>query len=174
MAREGAAMIITQTPLRIGLLGGGTDLPDYYRRHGGRVLNCAIDKYVYAIVKQRFDDDIYVNYSRKEIVSRVAAIKHDLVREAMRMTGVGKGVEITMLADIPATGTGLGSSSSVTVGLLHALFAYRGQQIAGEELADRACTIEIERCGKSIGKQDQYIAALGGIRDIRLGPGEGV
>ncbi len=167
-------MIITQTPLRIGLLGGGTDLPDYYRTHGGRVLNCAIDKYVYVIVKQRFDDDIYVNYSKKEIVSHVEDLEHELVREAMQMTGVAKGVEITTLADIPSAGSGLGSSSAVTVGLLHALFAYQGRQVSAEELAERACTIEIERCDKPIGKQDQYIAALGGIRDIRFGPGDEV
>jgi D-glycero-alpha-D-manno-heptose-7-phosphate kinase len=167
-------MIITQTPLRIGLLGGGTDFPDYYREYGGRVLNCAIDKYVYIIVKQRFDDDIYINYSKKEIVSRVEDIEHELVREAMLMTGVSKGVEITTLADIPSTGSGLGSSSAVTVGLLHALFAYQGQQVSAAELADRACVIERERCGKPIGKQDQYIAAFGGIRDIRFGPGEKV
>ena len=108
-------MIITQTPLRIGLLGGGTDLPDYYRQHGGRVLNCAIDKYIYVIVKQRFDDDIYVNYSKKEIVSSVEDLEHELVREAMWMTGVTNGVEITTLADIPSAGSGLGSSSAVTV-----------------------------------------------------------
>ena len=167
-------MIITQTPLRIGLVGGGTDLPDYYREHGGRVLNCAIDKYVYVIVKQRFDDDIYLNYSKKEIVSRFEDLEHELVREAMLMTGVAKGVEITTLADIPSAGSGLGSSSAVTVGLLHALFAYQGRQVSAEELAERACTIEIDRCGKPIGKQDQYIAALGGIRDIRFGPGEAV
>ena len=167
-------MIITQTPLRIGLLGGGTDLPDYYREHGGRVLNCAIDKYVYVIVKQRFDDDIYVNYSRKEIVSRVEDLEHELVREAMRMTGVTSGVEITTLADIPSAGSGLGSSSAVTVGLLHALFAYQGRQVTAEDLAEQACTIEIERCGKPIGKQDQYIAALGGIRDLQFGPGDEV
>jgi D-glycero-alpha-D-manno-heptose-7-phosphate kinase len=167
-------MIITQTPLRIGLLGGGTDLPGYYREHGGRVLNCALDKYVYVIVKQRFDDDIYVNYSKKEIVSRVEDLEHELVREAMQMTGVAGGVEITTLADIPSAGSGLGSSSAVTVGLLHALFAYQGRQVSAEELAERACSIEIERCGKPIGKQDQYIAALGGIRDIRFGPGDEV
>src|SRR6202451_3037012 len=172
MARPGPAMIITQTPLRIGLLGGGTDLPDYYRKDGGRVLNCAIDKYIYVIVKQRFDNEIYVNYSKKEIVSRVEDLEHELVREAMWMTGVTSGVEITTLADIPSSGgSGLGSSSAVTVGLLHALFAYRGRQVTAEELADRACTIEIDRCGKPIGKQDQYIAAYGGIRDIRFGPG---
>ena len=168
-------MIITQTPLRIGLVGGGTDLPSYYREHGGRVLNCAIDKYVYVIVKQRFDDDIYVNYSKKEIVSCVDDLEHELVREAMRMTGVANGVEITTLADIPsAGGSGLGSSSAVTVGLLNALFAYQGRQVPAAELADRACRIEIEVCGKPIGKQDQYIAAFGGIRDIRFGPGEDV
>ena len=167
-------MIITQTPLRIGLLGGGTDLPSYYLEHGGRVLNCAIDKYIYVIVKQRFDDEIYVNYSKKEIVSRVADIEHELVREAMLMTGVTGGVEITTLADIPSSGSGLGSSSAVTVGLLQALYAYTGRQVSAEELAEGACRIEIERCGKPIGKQDQYIAALGGIRDLRFGPGEDV
>jgi len=167
-------MIITQTPLRIGLLGGGTDLPNYYRENGGRVLNCAIDKYVYVIVKQRFDNDIYVNYSRKEIVSRVDDLEHELVREAMRITGIADGVEITTLADIPSAGSGLGSSSAVTVGLLHALFAYRGRGVEAAELAELACEIEIERCGKPIGKQDQYIAALGGIRDIRFGPGDSV
>lgn len=167
-------MIITQTPLRIGLLGGGTDLPDYYRERGGRVLNCAIDKYIYVIVKQRFDDEIYINYSKKEIVERVEDIEHELVREAMFMTGVTGGVEITTLADIPSAGAGLGSSSSVTVGLLHALYAYQGHQVSATELAERACTIEIERCGKPIGKQDQYIAAFGGIRDLRFGPGEEV
>ena len=168
-------MIITQTPLRIGLLGGGTDLPGYYRENGGRVLNCALDKYIYVIVKQRFDDEIYVNYSKKEIVSRVEDLEHELVREAMQMTGVTNGVEITTLADIPsAGGSGLGSSSAVTVGLLHALFAYQGHQVSAQELAERACAIEIEHCGKPIGKQDQYIAAFGGIRDIRFGPGEEV
>jgi D-glycero-alpha-D-manno-heptose-7-phosphate kinase len=173
-AAQGPVVIITQTPLRIGLVGGGTDLPDYYVEHGGRVLNCAIDKYVYVIVKQRFDDDIYVNYSEKEIVSSVEDLRHDLVREAMLMTGVKQGVEITMLADIPSSGSGLGSSSSITVGLLHALSAYQGRQMSGEELAERACTIEIELCGKRIGKQDQYIAALGGIRDLHFGPGHHV
>ena len=175
MARAGLTMIITQTPLRIGLLGGGTDLPGYYQENGGRVLNCALDKYIYVIVKQRFDDDIYVNYSKKEIVSRVEDLEHELVREAMQMTGVTNGVEITTLADIPsAGGSGLGSSSAVTVGLLHALFAYQGHQVSAQELAERACAIEIEHCGKPIGKQDQYIAAFGGIRDIRFGPGDEV
>jgi D-glycero-alpha-D-manno-heptose-7-phosphate kinase len=167
-------MIITQTPLRVGLVGGGTDLPDYYREHGGRVLNAAIDKYVYVVVKQRFDDDIYVNYSAKEIVSRVEDLQHELVREALHMTGIRGGLEITTLADIPSAGSGLGSSSAVTVGLLHALFAYQGRQVTAEELAERACAIEIDRCRKPIGKQDQYAAAFGGICDIHFGPGDRV
>jgi D-glycero-alpha-D-manno-heptose-7-phosphate kinase len=171
---EGSIVIITQTPLRIGLVGGGTDLPGYYREHGGRVLSAAIDKFVYVIVKQRFDNEIYVNYSKKEIVSRVEDLQHELVREAMHMTGVRNGVEITTLADIPSTGSGLGSSSSVTVGLLHALFAYQGKQVTAEELAERACAIEIDRCRKPIGKQDQYVAAFGGICDIQFGPGDRV
>jgi D-glycero-alpha-D-manno-heptose-7-phosphate kinase len=167
-------MIVTQTPLRVGLVGGGTDLPGYYREHGGRVLNAAIDKSIYVIVKQRFDDDIYVNYSQKEIVSRVEDIQHELVREAMYMTGVRSGVEITTLADIPSAGSGLGSSSAVTVGLLHALFAYQGRQVTAAELAERACAIEIDRCRKPIGKQDQYAAAYGGMCDLRFGPGDHV
>ena len=167
-------MIITQTPLRVGLVGGGTDLPSYYREHGGRVLNAAIDKYVYVVVKQRFDEDIYVNYSQKEIVSRVEDIRHDLVREAMHMACVRHGVEITTLADIPSAGSGLGSSSSVTVGLLQALFTYQGIQLSAQELAERACTIELDRCRKPIGKQDQYAAAYGGICDLRFGPGDRV
>ncbi|WP_270886148.1 GHMP family kinase ATP-binding protein [Pedococcus sp. 5OH_020] len=167
-------MIITQTPLRVGLVGGGTDLPDFYREHGGRVLNAAIDKYVYVVVKQRFDDEIYVNYSAKEIVSRVEDLQHELVREALHMTGIRGGLEITTLADIPSAGSGLGSSSAVTVGLLHALFAYQGRQVTAEELADRACAIEIDRCRKPIGKQDQYAAAYGGICDLHFGPGDRV
>jgi D-glycero-alpha-D-manno-heptose-7-phosphate kinase len=156
------------------LVGGGTDLPTYYREHRGRVLNAAIDKYVYVIVKQRFDNDIYVNYSRKEIVSRVEDVEHELVREALHMAAIRGGVEITTLADIPSAGSGLGSSSSVTVGLLHALFAYQGRQLTAAELAERACTIELDRCRKPIGKQDQYVAAFGGICDIGFGPGDAV
>ena len=175
MEEQGHGMIITRTPLRVGLVGGGTDLPDYYREHGGRVLNAAIDKYVYVVVKQRFDDDIYVNYSSKEIVSRVEDLQHELVREALHMTGIRGGVEITTLSDIPSSGgSGLGSSSAVTVGLLQALFTYQGRQLTAEELADRACAIEIDRCRKPIGKQDQYAAAYGGVCDIRFGPGDRV
>lgn len=167
-------MIISQTPLRISLAGGGTDLASFYRQEEGWVISSAIDKYVFVIVKERFDDKIYINYSRKEIVDSVDQIEHDLVREAMRKTRVDHGVEITTLADIPSTGSGLGSSSSVTVGLLNALYAYQGELVTAERLAREACEIEIDILGKPIGKQDQYIAAYGGIRFFRFKPNEEV
>ncbi len=159
-------MIISQTPVRISFLGGGTDFPGFYMDNGGAVLSSAIDKYVFVVLKERFDDLIYVNYSRKEIVSEVSELKHELIREAMRLTGVCKGVEITTLADIPSEGSGLGSSSSVTVGLLQALYAYQGEAKTSEDLAREACRIEVDILGKPIGKQDQYIAAYGNLRFI--------
>ncbi len=167
-------MIVVRTPLRISFVGGGSDFPDYYSAQAGAVLSTAIDKYVYVIVKERFDDQIYINYSRKEIVDSVADIQHELVREAMRITGVDRGVEITTLADVPSSGTGLGSSSSITVGLLQALYAYKGVLVTAEQLAQQACEIEIERCKKPIGKQDQYIAAFGGLRVIQFHPDNSV
>ena len=118
------------------------------------------------IVKERFDDLIFINYSKKEIVESVSEIKHDLVRESMKIAGVTHGVEITTLADVPSSGSGLGSSSSVTVGLLNALHAYRGEQVTAETLAQQACDIEIKIMDKPIGKQDQYIAAYGGIKNF--------
>lgn len=157
-------MIITQTPLRISFAGGGTDLPDFYQKYNGAVLSTAIDKYVFVIVKERFDDMIYLNWMKKEIVYSVDEIEHELIREAMRKTGVNKGVEITTLSDIPAEGSGLGSSSSITVALLEALYLYQGIQVDTERLAQEACQIEIDMLGKPIGKQDQYIAAYGGLR----------
>lgn len=159
-------MIITQTPLRISFAGGLTDFEDFYRREDGSVISSAIDKYIFVIVNERFDRKIYLNYSKKEIVDSVDEIEHDLVREALLTTGVTEGVEITTLADVPSEGSGLGSSSSVTVGLLNALYAYRGDPQPQERLAREACAIEIERCGKPIGKQDQYIAAFGGLRQF--------
>lgn len=161
-------MIITQTPLRISLFGGGTDFSDFYLKEGGAVLSLGIDKYIYVIVKERFDEDIYINYSKKEIVSCVDDIEHELVREAMKKTGVDGGIEITTLADIPSEGSGLGSSSSVTVGLLNALYAYQGEQVTLERLAKETCEIEIDILGKPIGVQDQYIAAFGGMRFIEF------
>ena len=134
-------MIVVRTPLRISFLGGGTDFPEYYREHSGAVLSTAIDKYIYVIVKQRFDHKVYVNYSKKEIVENFTELDHELVREAMRVTEVEQGVEITTLADVPSSGTGLGSSSSVTVGLLQALYAFRGHLVTAETLARQACEI---------------------------------
>ncbi len=161
-------MIITQTPLRISLLGGGTDFPEFFVEHGGAVLTSAIDKYIYCIVTKRFDDKIYVNYSDKEIVSSVGRIKHELVREAMKKVGVKKGVEISFLADIPSSGSGLGSSSSVTVGVLNALYLYAGETRDIHTLASEACSIELDNLKKPMGVQDQYIAAYGGINFIEF------
>jgi len=167
-------MLITQTPLRISLAGGGTDLPDYYRRHGGAVVSGAIDKYLYVILNSRFDDQIYISYSKKEIVDVVDDIRHELVREAMKKAEVDRGVEIAIMADIPSEGCGLGSSSSLTVGLLNAFYTYRGVQVPAERLAREACEIEIDICGKPIGKQDQYIAAYGGLRYFAFNADESV
>jgi D-glycero-alpha-D-manno-heptose-7-phosphate kinase len=156
-------MIISQTPLRISLAGGGTDLKSFCQKEDGMIVSTAIDKYVYVIVKERFDENIYINYSQKEIVDNISDIKHDLVREAMKKSGITNGVEITTLADIPSEGSGLGSSSSITVCLLNALYSFTGRQMTAEQLASEACEIEIDICRKPIGKQDQYIAAYGGL-----------
>lgn len=164
-------MIITQTPLRISFFGGGTDFRDYYMKNGGgAVLSTAIDKYVFVIIKQRFDEKIYINYSRKEIVDDVEGIEHELIREAMRKTGIEKGVEITTLADIPSEGTGLGSSSSVTVGLLNLFYLHQSKSQSAEKLAEEACEIEIDILKKPIGKQDQYATAFGNLNIIRFNP----
>lgn len=159
-------MIIARTPLRISFVGGGSDMEAFYAKNNGMVVCSALDKFVYAIVKERFDDLIYINYSRKECVETVDEIQHDLMREAMRITGVAKGVEITTLADIPSSGSGLGSSSSITVALLHALYTYQNTLVTAEQLAREACRIEIDIMGKPIGKQDQYAAAYGGINQF--------
>lgn len=161
-------MIITQTPLRVSFAGGGTDLPTYYKECEGYVVNAAIDKSVFVIVTARYDDLIYVNYSRKEMVDHVNEVQHDLVREAMRIAGIEAGVEVTMLSDIPSEGSGLGSSSSFTVGLLNAFHIYQNEQVGPAQLAEEACEIEIVRCKKPIGKQDQYIAAFGGVHAFRF------
>ena len=167
-------MVISQTPLRISFVGGGTDLKEFYHETPGSVLSSAIDKYIYVIVKERFDEKIYLNYSEKEIVDDVYEIKHELIREAMIKTGVTSGVEITTLADIPSEGSGLGSSSSVLVGVLHALYSYSGHTVTAERLAIEACEIEIDILKKPIGKQDQYIAAFGGLREIIFNSDESV
>ncbi|SHK67688.1 D-glycero-alpha-D-manno-heptose-7-phosphate kinase [Desulfatibacillum alkenivorans DSM 16219] len=156
-------MIIVRTPLRISFVGGGSDLKAFYEKYPGGVISTAIDKYVFVIVKERFDDEIYINYSKKECVSQVSDIQHDLVREAMKKTGIENGVEITTLADIPSSGSGLGSSSSITVALLHAFYNRQNILVTAEQLAQEACEIEIDILGKPIGKQDQYAAAYGNL-----------
>lgn len=161
-------MIITQTPLRISFLGGGTDFRGFYEQEEGCVVSSAIDKYIYVIIKERFDDKIRIGYTKTELVDHIDEVDHDLVRECLRITGIAKGVEISTMGDIPSQGAGLGSSSTVTVGLLNAMYAYLGEQREAETLAREACQIEIDALGKPIGVQDQYIAAYGGQRFIRF------
>lgn len=162
-------MIIVQTPLRVSLFGGGTDFPAFYLAEGGCVVTTAIDKYIFVVIKARFDQKLRIGYSRTEMVDSVEEIQHELIREALRKVGISQGVEIATLADVPAAGSGLGSSSAVTVGALHAMYSYRGELVEAERLAKEACEIEVETLGKPIGVQDQYIAALGGLRYIEFG-----
>ena len=156
-------MIITRSPLRISLGGGGTDLPSYYRKHGGFVLSAAINRYVYITINEAFRPRIILKYSKLEDVERWEDIQHPIIREALRLTGItGPYLEIVSLSDIPA-GTGLGSSGSFTTALLKALFTHQRKSAHARELADNACAIEIERLGSPVGKQDQYVAAYGGL-----------
>ena len=161
-------MIIARSPLRITLGGGGTDLPSYYRDHEGFLIAAAIDRYVYITLHDTFVEDLIVKYSKLERVSAAAQLEHPIIREACAVAGTdGRYLEITSMADIPA-GTGLGSSGSFTTALLKALYAHKRHLIHPEELAEQACHIEIERLGEPIGKQDQYIAAFGGITCFRF------
>jgi len=156
-------MIIVRSPLRITLGGGGTDLPSYYREHEGFLVSAAIDKYVYVNVMRPFTEGIFLKYSQLEHVEKIDDVRHPIIREALQMMGFKTPqVEITTLADIPA-GTGLGSSGSFTTALLKALYTHRKRHLHQEELAELACHIEIDRLGEPIGKQDQYIAAMGGV-----------
>lgn len=157
-------MIIVQTPLRISFFGGGTDFPSFFMEEGGCVLSSAIDKFIFLVIKERFDAKLRVGYTRTEMVDSVDEIQHELIRETLRLTGIKSGVEITTMGDIPSEGSGLGSSSTVTVGALNAMYAYRGEIVSAERLAREACAIEIETLKKPIGIQDQYIAAYGGVR----------
>lgn len=157
-------MIIIQSPLRVSLFGGGTDFPSYFREYGGCVLTSAIDKNIFVTIKKRFDDKLRIGYTKTEMVDHIDEIKHELIREALRKTGITKGVEVTTMGDIPDQGSGLGSSSTVTIGALHAMYTYRREAILTEQLAREACEIEREILGKPIGIQDQYIAAYGGLR----------
>ena len=161
-------MIITRSPLRISLGGGGTDLPSYYKNYGGFLLSAAIDKYIYVTIMRPFVEGIFLKYSKLEHVDLVDEVKHPIIREALRLMELKTPqIEITTLADIPA-GTGLGSSGSFITALVKALYAHRRRLIHPAELAKIACEIEIEKLGEPVGKQDQYIAAFGGITSFRF------
>jgi D-glycero-alpha-D-manno-heptose-7-phosphate kinase len=168
-------VIISKTPLRISLGGGGTDLPSYYREYGGFVISAAIDKYVYITANRSFFPGYVLKYSELEHASTRETIRHPIFREALSMHDVGDRIELTSVADVPA-GTGLGSSGAFTVGLLHALYAYRQKHVASETLAQEAIEIEMVRLGQPVGKQDQYIAAYGGllVQDYRRDGSVGV
>jgi D-glycero-alpha-D-manno-heptose-7-phosphate kinase len=158
----------------MSFVGGGSDLPVFYRRFGGAVVSTAINQFIYVTVNKKFDDRIRVSYSRTEEARSPERIRHPLVREAMKLLGIRGGIEITSVADIPAKGTGLGSSSSFTVGLLHVLHAYAERYASAEQLAREACEIEIARCAEPIGKQDQYAAAFGGLNFIQFNQDDSV
>ena len=167
-------MIITRSPLRLSLGGGGTDLPSYYEKFGGFLIAAAIDKYVYITVHDTFAQELIVKTSRMEHVSQVDEVQHPLVREALKLVGVTRtNLEITSMADIPA-GTGLGSSGSFCTALLRGLHSLQKNFVPPRELAEQACQIEIERLGEPVGKQDQYIAAFGGVSCFHFQPGGGV
>jgi D-glycero-alpha-D-manno-heptose-7-phosphate kinase len=162
-------MIISRTPFRMSFVGGGTDLPSFYGQEQGAVISTAMNKYVYITVNHRFDHTLRISYSHTEIVDTVESVRHPLFRETMRETGVDSGVEVTSVADVPS-GTGLGSSSSFTVGLFHALHAFQGRFQTAAELAGQACRLEIDVLKEPIGKQDQYAAAYGGLRRYLFNP----
>ncbi len=167
-------MIITRSPLRISLGGGGTDLPSYYRKHSGFLIAAAIDRYVYITLHQTFQQELIIKYSKLEHAKSVADVQHPIVREALQVAGIDRPhLEITSMADIPS-GTGLGSSGSFTTALLKALHAYKKNIIHPRELAEQACDIEINKLGEPIGKQDQYIAAFGGITCFQFLPDDRV
>jgi D-glycero-alpha-D-manno-heptose-7-phosphate kinase len=164
-------MIITRSPLRISLGGGGTDLPSYYEEHGGFLIAAAIDKYVYLTLHETFVPELIVKYSKLERVARAADLEHPIIREAFAMMGLeGKSLELASMADIPA-GTGLGSSGSFTTALLKALHTWRKNIVRPAEIAAQACEIEINRLHEPVGKQDQYIAAVGGVTSFHFLPG---
>lgn len=169
-------MIISRTPFRVSFAGGGTDLKKFYREDYGAVVSTTINKYMYITVNSLscfYNHKIRISYSKTEIIDNVDEIQHPVVREALNLVGIDGGIEITSMADIPA-GTGMGSSSSFTVGLLNALYAFQGKSVSPEQLAQEACKIEISLLKEPIGKQDQYAAAYGGLNYIQFNPGEDV
>lgn len=161
-------MIVTKTPLRMSFVGGGSDLPSYYKINGGAVLSTSVDKYVYITVNKKFDKSIRLSYSITENVSNYQQIKHPIVRHTLDLLDIKDGIEITSISDIPSEGSGLGSSSSFTVGLLNALHEFKEKKITKEELGRIASYIEIDMCGEKIGKQDQYASSYGGLNLIEF------
>ena len=160
-------MIVSRAPVRFSLGGGGTDLPSYYQRFGGFVVSAAIDHYIYVTANKRFYDDIRLAYSETEIVPNVDSIRHRIFREALKLTGIERGIELTSVAELPSN-SGLGSSSSFTVALLNALHTYKREFVSSAQLAEEACEIEMVRLGDPIGKQDQYIAAFGNVTALTI------
>jgi D-glycero-alpha-D-manno-heptose-7-phosphate kinase len=163
-------MIISKTPCRISFAGGGSDIAAFYQEYGGAVLSVTIDKYIYVSINSKFDHRIRVSYSRTEEVDTIEEVQHPLVRESLKLVNPARGVEITSIADIPSRGTGLGSSSSFTIGLLNCLFAFAGRHVGPEQLAQLSVEIEIDKCGQPIGKQDQYAAAYGDLKMYEFHP----
>jgi D-glycero-alpha-D-manno-heptose-7-phosphate kinase len=163
-------MIISRTPLRITLGGGGTDLPSYYENYGGFVLAAAINKYIFIATNRTFSDTYFLKYSELELVDDVEKIAHPIIREALRLHPIGPAIELVSVADIPA-GTGLGSSGSFTVGLLRAIYAWKREHVTTHTLAEEACRIEIDLMNRPVGKQDQYIAAFGGLSCLEFRQG---
>lgn len=161
-------MIISRTPLRISFVGGGSDIQSYYNYKPGAVVSTAINKYIYITVNKKFDNKIRASYSKTEMVDHANQLEHNLIRECMKKVGIERGIEVTSMSDIPSEGTGLGSSSSYTVGLLNALYAYKGKYMSSDQLAREACEIEIDILNNPIGKQDHYIAAYGGLQFIQF------
>ena len=166
-------MIISQTPYRVSFAGGGSDLPAFYRRQYGAVLSTTIEQNIYVTIHRRFEPSIRVSYSRTEVADSIDEVQHELVREAMRLVEIDEPLEITTIGDVPS-GTGMGSSSSLTVGVLAALHGYRHRVVSPRLLAEQACQIEIDVLGKPIGRQDQYAAAFGGLNYIRFNPDDTV
>ena len=166
-------MIISQTPYRVSFAGGGTDLPSFYQKEMGAVLSVGLSQHMYVTVSPRFKASTRIAYTKTEIADSIEQIEHTIAREALRMTDLGKHLEITTIGDVPS-GTGLGSSSSLAVGLINALNAYKGQISSPQQLAEKACEIEIDILKKPIGKQDQYAAAFGSLNYMRFNPDNSV
>jgi D-glycero-alpha-D-manno-heptose-7-phosphate kinase len=162
-------VIISRTPLRITLGGGGTDLPSYYEQFGGLVLTAAINRYVYVAINRTFTDDYFLKYSALERVDKIEEIEHPIIREALRLHPIGPSIELVSVADIPA-GTGLGSSGTFTVGLLKSIYAFVRQTVTPEQLASEACHIEMNILDRPVGKQDQYASSYGGLESLRIDP----